>query len=124
LQRLAITEREYRLQACAFLHLGKIQHGIDQARAAAWSNVPGLCAQRHPDSSARPFAGSHLGRHDQAIIVDDLDVLMLIMFGHGKPPRRIRMNAGRKRSKPLHEDPVHPATRNLTRRVLDRDPAR
>ena len=51
LQCLAVAERKHHIQACAFLHLGKVQHGIDQARAA----VRGMC----PDSArndAQPSA--------------------------------------------------------------------
>ena len=40
MQRLAIAEPECRLQPCALLDLGKIQHGIDQARPAPWGDVP------------------------------------------------------------------------------------
>jgi hypothetical protein len=32
LQCLAVAERKHHLQACAFLHFGKVQHGIDRAR--------------------------------------------------------------------------------------------
>ena len=74
LQRLAITERECHLQARAFPHLGKVQHRVDQARAAARSDVPGLGAQRHLGGSARSFGDDHLGGGDCAASVADLDV--------------------------------------------------
>ena len=80
LQRLAIAERECRLQARAFPHLGKVQHRVDQARAAAWSDVPGLGAQRHPGGPARFCGDDHLGGGDGAAIVADLDVLMQVMI--------------------------------------------
>jgi hypothetical protein len=74
-QGLAIAKPECRLQACAFPDLGKIQHSIDQARAAPWSDVPRLGAQRHPGGTSRSFGGGHLGRGDCAVIIADLDAL-------------------------------------------------
>jgi hypothetical protein len=35
LQCLAVAEGKDHTQVCAFLHFGKVQHGISQARAAA-----------------------------------------------------------------------------------------
>jgi hypothetical protein len=68
------------------LDLGKIQHSIDQARAASWRDVPWLGAQRHPGGASRSFRGGHLGRGDRAVIVADLDALTQIMPGHAMPP--------------------------------------
>ncbi len=82
LQCLAVAKREHRIQVCAFLHFGKVQHAIDQARAAARGDVPGLGAQRRPGGSARSWGGD-LGCGDSALIVADLDVLM--PFRPGKP---------------------------------------
>ncbi len=70
----------------AFPDRGKVQHRVDQARAAAWSDVPGLGAQRHPGGSARSFGDDHLGGGDGAAIVADLEVLMPLMPGHVMPP--------------------------------------
>jgi hypothetical protein len=68
------------------LHLGKIQHGVDQARAAPWSDVPRLGAQRYPGGAARSFGGGHLGRGDCVVIIADLDALTQIMPSHAMPP--------------------------------------
>ena len=43
-----------------FPHFGKIQYRVDQARAAAWSDVPGLGAQPHLGGSAGSVADDHL----------------------------------------------------------------
>ena len=83
-------------QVCAFLHSGKAQHGIDQARAAARGDVPGLGAQRRPGGSARSFGGD-LGCRDGTVIVADLDMLMQFLPGHARSPpspaRRCRTTA-------------------------------
>ena len=73
LQCLAVAEGEHHLQVCAFLHFGKVQHGIDHARPAARGDVPGLGAQRRPGGSARSFGGD-IGCSDCALNVADLDV--------------------------------------------------
>ena len=59
--------------------------------AAAWSDVPGLGAQRHPGGSARFFEDDHLGSGDGAAIVGDLEVLMQVMLGHEMPPDVVRI---------------------------------
>src|SRR5580658_4497727 len=85
-QGLAIAKPEGCLHACAFLDLGKIQHSIDQARAAPWRDVPRLGVQRHPGGASRSFGGGHLGRGDRAVIIADLDVLTQIRPRHAMPP--------------------------------------
>jgi hypothetical protein len=45
LQRFTVTERDGGFQPYAGLHLGQIHHGINQARAAARSNMPGCRLQ-------------------------------------------------------------------------------
>ena len=86
LQRLAVTKAECRFQSCALLHFGEIQHGIDQARAASWSDVPRLGVQRHPGSASRTCGGGHVGGGHCAVILTDLDALTQIMLGHAIPP--------------------------------------
>jgi hypothetical protein len=70
----------------AFPDFGKVQHGIDEASAAAWGDVAGLGLQRHPGGAAGYFRGDHFGRGDCAVIVADLEALTQIVLGHVVPP--------------------------------------
>ena len=81
LQGLAVAEGEHHVQPCALLHFGKVQHGIDQARAAAGGDVPRLGTQRCPGGSAWAFGGD-LGGGYGALIVADLDMPMQFLPGH------------------------------------------
>ena len=96
LQCLEVAEREHHLQACAFLHFGKVKHGIDQARAAARGDVPGLGAQRRPGGSARSFGGD-LGCGHCALRVADLDVPIQFPPGPARRPAAAGLPGRRER---------------------------
>jgi hypothetical protein len=75
-QYLAVAERKYHTQVSAFLHSGQVQHGIDQARAAARGDVPGLGAQPCVKTQGgRPkFGVDYYGLHgtDERIRLDSI----------------------------------------------------
>ena len=99
-QQLGVAEREGRFQPRALPDLGKVQHGIDQARPVAGRDVAGLGSERRPGGPAGSAAGDDIGRSDRSVIVLDLDVLITVVLGHALPPGRIHMDAGVSEARP------------------------
>jgi hypothetical protein len=85
LQRLGVTERDGRLQVAALLHLGRVQHGIDQAGPPAGPDVPGGGVQRRARGLVI-VSRADLGGGDGLLAVLDLYVSGLGRLGHGGAP--------------------------------------
>jgi hypothetical protein len=82
LQGLGVAERHGRLEVVAVLHVGKVEHRVDQAGSAARREVSGVRVQLGSHWLSATAECVHLGEHDNVITVGDLDALVLVLDSH------------------------------------------
>jgi hypothetical protein len=74
----------------ALFHFGKLEDRVDQAGSATRWEMSGLRVQFGTGGSTSMGRCVHVGKRDNVSAIVDLDVLVLLLIGHGGLQERFR----------------------------------